>query len=89
MLCYECLELGKQHEAIGLCHHCSIALCEYHGRVIADPVSKTVPLVREIVLPKQARLLLCNTCLSAMKQIRECNPAQRTEIASREVTGVR
>ena len=84
MLCYECLESGTQHEAIGLCHHCSIALCEHHGCVIADRVTKILPLVREVALPRSARLLLCNTCLAAIKQVRECHTAAAGEIASPE-----
>ena len=89
MLCYECLESGSQRDAIGLCHHSSIALCEHHGRVIADPVTKILPLVREVALPISARLLLCNTCLAAVKQVRECHSTDTREIASRERVEVR
>jgi hypothetical protein len=89
MLCYECLESGGQHDAIGLCHHCSIALCEDHGRVIADPVTKILPLMREVALPKSARLLLCSTCLAAIEQFRECCSTDTGRIVSRERAGVR
>ena len=47
---------------LGLCHHCSAALCKEHICVVDDPVTAGVPLVRTIVLPKKARLLLCSTC---------------------------
>jgi hypothetical protein len=82
MFCYECSKAGNHHEAIGLCHHCSVALCEDHGTAIADPVTKIVPLMREVVLPKEARLLLCGTCLAALQQVRDCvvevkSPARR------------
>lgn len=89
MLCYECVEVGSQHEAIGLCHHCSIALCEHHGHVIVHPVTRILPLLREVALPKSARLLLCSTCLAAISQVRECHTTDRKEIASRERAGVR
>ena len=80
MLCYECVQSGDRHEAIGLCHHCSVALCKYHGHVIADPMTTIIPLVREVALPKEARLLLCDTCLAAMKQIREYENAGENPI---------
>jgi hypothetical protein len=30
MYCYECSQDGSREEAIGLCHHCSVALCPHH-----------------------------------------------------------
>jgi hypothetical protein len=68
--CYECLQAGKTREAVGLCHHCAAALCTDHIRVIDDPVTGCVPLVRTVVLPKKARLLLCGTCKAALEQPR-------------------
>jgi hypothetical protein len=70
MLCYECSETGTRQEAIGLCHHCSVALCQQHGSMIADPVTMTALINRIVVLPKKARLLLCSTCLTALQQER-------------------
>jgi hypothetical protein len=70
MHCYECLQNNVTREAIGLCHHCSAALCAEHICVIDDPVTGGVPLVRTVVLPKQARLLLCGTCKAALEQPR-------------------
>ena len=55
MHCYECLQNNVTREAIGLCHHCSAALCAEHICVIDDPVTGGVPLVRTVVLPKQAQ----------------------------------
>lgn len=89
MLCYECLESGSPHKAIGLCHHCSIALCEHHGHVVRDPVTTILPLVRVIALPKAARLLLCNTCLNAMMQVREYQSPDASETPHVETAGVR
>jgi hypothetical protein len=68
MLCYECSETGTRSEAVGLCHHCSVALCQQHGSMVADPMTTVYPLVREVVLPKKARMLLCPTCLTALQQ---------------------
>jgi len=70
MECYECLQVGIRREASGLCHHCSAALCAEHVCVVDDPVTGCVPLVRTIVLPKKARLLLCSTCKAALQQPR-------------------
>ncbi len=70
MSCYECLRAGIVRDAVGLCHHCSAALCTEHLCVVDDPVTGCVPLVRTIVLPKKAGLLLCSTCKAALEQPR-------------------
>jgi hypothetical protein len=70
MHCYECLQNNVTREAVGLCHHCSAALCAEHTWVVDDPVTGGVPLVRTVVLPKPARLLLCGTCKAALEQPR-------------------
>ena len=69
MHCYESSEDARD-ESIGLCHHCSVALCQKHAHIIADPVTTEYPLLRTVVLPKKARLLLCGTCLTALQQAR-------------------
>jgi len=68
--CYECLRVGETRDAVGLCHHCSAALCAEHICAVADPVTAIYPLVRTLVLPKKARLLLCGTCKAALEQPR-------------------
>ena len=68
--CYECLQAGEIRDAVGLCHHCAAALCAEHICVVDDPVTGGVPLVRTVVLPKKARLLLCGTCKAALEQPR-------------------
>jgi hypothetical protein len=70
MHCYECLQAGVTRDAIGLCHHCSAALCTEHAFVVADPVTTIYPLMKTVVLPKRARLLLCGTCKAALEQTR-------------------
>ena len=70
MLCYECPQPGTRQEAIGLCHHCSVGLCQQHASMITDPVTMTAIINRTVVLPKKARLLLCSTCLAAVQQER-------------------
>jgi hypothetical protein len=54
---------------VGLCHHCSAGLCAEHARAAADPVMTTYPLCKTVILPRQARLILCATCLAALQQI--------------------
>ena len=70
MCCYECSQASTRSEAIGICHHCSVALCQQHGLMISDPVTMTALINRTVVLPKKARLLLCSTCLAALQQER-------------------
>lgn len=70
MHCYECLQTNVTREAVGLCHHCSAALCAEHACVVADPVTDVYPLMRTIVLPKHARVLLCDSCKTALDQPR-------------------
>lgn len=68
MICYECCKLGETRDAVGLCHHCSAALCLNHARVVDDPVTASFPVSKTVVLPKHARLMLCDTCMSALHQ---------------------
>ena len=70
MLCYECSQGETRKEAIGICHHCSVALCQQHSSMISDPVTMTALINRTVVLPKKARLLLCTICLRALQQER-------------------
>ena len=68
MLCYECSQAGRRSEAVGICHHCSAALCASHARTVDDPVRARYPVARTVALPLLARLLLCETCRSALCQ---------------------
>ena len=70
MYCYECSQADTQQKAIGICHHCSVGLCQQHALMITDPVTMTALINRTVVLPKKARLLLCATCLTALQQER-------------------
>jgi len=69
MLCYECSKIGRHQEAVALCHHCSAALCLDHARIVTDPVTTSYPVTKVIVLPKNARVFLCDTCLAALDQV--------------------
>jgi len=68
MRCYECSHGGVAREAIGICHHCSAALYSDHASVVVDPVTTHYPVARTVTLPKKARVLLCETCRTALKQ---------------------
>jgi hypothetical protein len=65
--CYECLLAGETRNAVGSCHHSSAALCAEHICVVDDPVTDIRPLVRTVVLPKKARLLLCRHLQSGVR----------------------
>lgn len=79
MICYECAKSGKRSEAVGLCHHCSAALCSDHAIAIDDAVTALDAVCKAVVLPKHARLILCATCQLALAQ---SHPAHTT--ANRE-----
>ena len=68
MICFECAKSGTSREAVGLCHHCSAALCSEHARTVDDPVTATCAISKTVVLPKHARLILCETCRAALLQ---------------------
>lgn len=68
MRCFECFEAGKISDSVGFCHHCSVALCGEHAHVILDPIIGRAPILKEVVLPKSARILLCSICSAAMSQ---------------------
>lgn len=68
MQCFECFEGGAERDAIGLCHHCSAALCGHHAIMVPDPLTATEPLFKTVALPKRARVLLCSTCKQALAQ---------------------
>ena len=70
MLCYECCQAGKSSEAAGICHHCSAGLCSNHARIVTDPVTTIYEVCGTAVLPLRARLILCDTCFSALHQKR-------------------
>jgi hypothetical protein len=70
MCCYECSQTGNRREAMGICHHCSVGVCQQHASLISDPVTMTQFISRTIVLPMRARLLLCHVCLAALEQNR-------------------
>ena len=67
MHCYECNDI-ESSEVIGLCHHCSAALCRKHATTVSEVVRTTEPLVRVVALPILARVVLCRTCKAALEQ---------------------
>lgn len=67
MHCYECDE-RESGEVIGLCHHCSAALCRKHAMTVSEVLRTTEPLVRVVALPIPARIVLCRTCKAALEQ---------------------
>ncbi len=70
MHCYECSIAGKQTPAVGLCHHCSVALCGEHASVKSLNVTALYPVVKTVVLPLKAREMLCSVCIAALAQDR-------------------
>jgi hypothetical protein len=58
MECYQCLQSGISREAIGLCHHCSAALCSEHICAVEEPLMIKHLMVPATVFPKKARLML-------------------------------
>lgn len=80
MNCHDCYIQGRDAEAVGICHHCSVGLCQHHGVLLADPVFVQEAITKTTALPKQARQFLCQTCLDALRQrstrVEECGLPQ-------------
>jgi hypothetical protein len=70
MICFECFRRGQRSEAVGICHHCSAAVCADHGFLLPKLLHMSVPLVKVVNLPKQAQELLCSVCRAALDQPR-------------------
>lgn len=68
MICFDCSKSGESRQAVGLCHHCSAALCARHAQTVDDPVAATFAVCKTVVLPKRARLVLCDVCRMALEQ---------------------
>ena len=69
MKCLDCsTSQGRATEAMGVCHHCSAGVCESDSALVSDPVTMQALIMRTVILPKRARVLLCNTCLEALGQ---------------------
>lgn len=75
MMCFECAKAGTVREAVGLCHHCSVALCSDHARIVDNPVTAVYPVAKTVVLPKHARVLLCEICKAALGQSHQAESA--------------
>ena len=71
MICFECERAGENRDAIGICHHCSAGLCSEHARTVDDPVTAVYAVCKTVVLPKRARMILCEICRAALEQARE------------------
>ena len=79
MECYQCLQHGINRHAVGLCHHCSAALCAEHIFAVEEPLMVKHLMVPATVFPKMARLMLCSTCKIALEQLQD-EPAISTEV---------
>ena len=79
MECYQCLQNGVNRDAVGLCHHCSAALCSDHIFAVEEPLMVKHVMVPPTLFPKRARRMLCSTCKIALEQLQD-EPAISTEI---------
>lgn len=70
MQCYECAVLGKETQAIGMCHNCSVGLCREHAVLRPRSVTALYPIAKVIELPQRAREMLCSVCKAAFEQDR-------------------
>jgi len=84
MLCYECSLKGNKRDAVGLCHFCSAALCPEHANVAPQVITRQLPLIRRVAMPRKARRLLCETCSAALAQLPEDVVIQHYESRSEE-----
>lgn len=70
MQCYECSVKGKETQAVGLCHNCSVGLCREHAVLRSRSLTAIYPIVKVVELPHQAREMLCSVCRTALEQER-------------------
>jgi len=84
MLCYECSITGRPRDAIGVCSHCSVALCAEHAHLVAEEITMRIPLVKSVVLPRRARLLFCQVCKAALEQECAVEQDEGQTLSSRE-----
>ncbi len=73
MECYPCSQAGVIRQANGICHHCSAALCKDHICEVEDPITVKHVMTPNLMLPKKARILLCETCKAALDQLSAVN----------------
>ncbi len=75
MMCYECSRRDVERPAVALCHQYWAGLCVDDAIGVNDPVTAPYPVCLTVVLPRKARLFLCQTCKEALEQPREANRA--------------
>jgi hypothetical protein len=79
MECYQCLQNGINRDAVGLCHHCSAALCSEHIFAVEEQLIVKHLMVPATMFSKKARLMLCGTCKIALEQLQD-EPAISVEV---------
>ena len=80
MECYQCLQSGIFKESVGLCRHCSAALCLDHIFAVDEPIMVRHMMAPATVFSKKARLVLCITCKMALDQLQP-EPATSADIS--------
>lgn len=71
MNCYVCSHENTDRIAVGLCHHCSAAICSEHALEVSCDVTAGNVINFTWTLPVKARQLLCNVCKAALEQSRK------------------
>ncbi len=79
MECYQCQQSDILREAVGVCHHCSAALCGEHIYAVEEPLMVKRMMAPSTVFPKKARHMLCATCKAALEQL-HAEPATEEQI---------
>ena len=69
MHCLECAQRNEMRPAVALCHHCSAGLCLEHAVILTQPVLRHVPVCKMEEAEIPARLVLCEICQAALKQV--------------------
>ena len=88
MLCYECKSKSVRREAVSLCHHCGVALCEEHAHVESVPIAATYgdrsfpSMTGTSELPRKARVVRCGVCQAALAQKEQGEAATARSIHS-------
>lgn len=61
--CYDCMEEGKDSEAVAICIVCGKGLCDEHARRMDLPIWSGINPAPAKVLKKELPRILCNYCI--------------------------
>jgi hypothetical protein len=65
MHCLDCLSVGKERDAVGVCHSCGAGVCFGHAAIVRVNLVRIGAILRQESVDPPAREVLCPTCRAA------------------------